>query len=405
MANLQLTQAAVNELRDKHWAYNNYTGLYEKVTLLEKAGANGFTTYSTDLSNAAWTKTGLNVPTMTVTGPDGVVNSACTMIEDTSTGTHNVSRGAGIIITAGATQSVTRWIKIASGARYVRLSMFSGSDSFGVVYNPTTRTITPANSGVGTLAISKVTFAANGWVKLHIAGIVNGTSTLASVVLSLSSDGVSFSYTGDGVSGFYVYNAQAEIDQPIWSSDMPSVGAVAGVRSADIDYIDLAVKCPTMAVPREGTWYVKFIELGTILLNSSGVTRIFQIGDNATASTNSIYVVSTVGSGYGTAWVNGSTSVGAAYAGTIPALNDLVELLIHITADGHVEITQATNGVAGSTVVSTGTEAYTAAFANTKVYLGSKLGTIGNGLLGLKAFACQPGNQSLATMRALAAAA
>lgn len=379
-----LATVGANVPRANAFALNNATGLYERVTQLEPQRSNGSSTYSTDLSQAVWTKTGLNTPTMTATGPDGIVNSASTMIEDTSTGTHYVARS--VNHTANVVQPYTFWVKVGNGTRQVIFQAANGSDSFGVLITPNTGAATPRVAGAGVLTAYKVTAGANGWYKIHIRGITNAAVTADVVQFYLYNAGPS--YTGDGASGVYFYNAQPEVDGIIWSSDMPT-GAAGFTRNADVAYLDL--NGTALATPREQSWLIRGVELGNIIV--SGVPWFIGKSDG----TAPYLKVDVSGGFFRLTHHNGTASVTSAVA-VAPAPNDQWELVPYMSATGAVRLTQSINGAALTSGALSADNTPASAWSDAKCYLGGVTGTVT--LSALQEVAGLPGNYTLAQMRA-----
>lgn len=149
------------------------------------------------------------------------------------------------------------------------------------------------------------------------------------------------------------------------------------VRGADTYAI------PFTAPPQEGSFYVKFVELGTLAASA----RVFEIGSAAGA--NPKFLVFSQGGFYTVFYHNGVGSVQSSVV-VAPTYGDTVELVPRLYLDGSVDIIQSINGAAPTTSVRSagnplpGANPLPASWAGQLCYLNS-IGTTGAGV-GLAAF-------------------
>lgn len=164
-------------------------------------GPNNLLLQSQTFDNASWTKTSTTVSANTVTAPDGTL-TADTLVEDVALASHQVlqsvtGNGSGAIFSCYAKPAGRDWIALSSvnAAGTLRLTYFNIST--GVV------------GTVGTGVTATITDAGNGWYRCAVympsafAGAYNSRIYLCQVDNSTS-------YTGDGVSGVYLWGAQLE---------------------------------------------------------------------------------------------------------------------------------------------------------------------------------------------------
>jgi hypothetical protein len=337
-----IAAVAANALRDAQYVKNNATGLYERAILLERGRSNGFTTYSTDLSQAAWTKVGVLSTTMTATGPDGVANSASHLVEDTSTGVHSVVRQCAF--TAGSVQSCSVWLKpFGPQQRPWRLKWEMASpftDAMGVDFDPSTQTATAYARGASALPIVQCVQGSGGWWRVLFSGILNAASTTGSITVQGLDPGVSASYTGDGVSGVDVYNVQPEIDAPFPTSDMPT-GAAGFTRAVDLASIDLTGTA--LATPKPFSVYTKYIYQRSTPATPYWRLWAFQLA--ATGQNAALVYVNGSGQAVLRWWNGASAFVDTSSAGMpVPAIGDQVEVLARVDAAGVPHCTMTVNG-------------------------------------------------------------
>jgi len=194
-----LQTAAANVARFDH---NPTTG--EALGLLIEEQRTNLLTYSSEFSNAAWTKSNATVTTNTVVAPDGTLTGD-KLVEDTNTGGHGVYRGF-VYSAITYTYSIR-----AKAAERTKLRLVAAGSS-GVLTN--------VDLGAGTID-SGAAFG-SGWtvVGTSIQNIGNGfyvasiTFTAAaesgSLQINLLDASGNNSYTGNGYSGIFIWGAQLE---------------------------------------------------------------------------------------------------------------------------------------------------------------------------------------------------
>jgi hypothetical protein len=166
-------------------------------------------TYSSDFSNAAWTKTNTSVVSSALIAPDGTLTGS-KLVEDTSNTDH-------YIFNANAPAAVSTISFFAKAAERVFVNAgFSGSATvYGVArFNLSNGTITESKSS-GTITASAV-LVGNGWYRCSVSW--SAGSAANGVVIALATDSTTFNtsnrgretYTGDGYSGIYIWGAQLE---------------------------------------------------------------------------------------------------------------------------------------------------------------------------------------------------
>lgn len=158
--------------------------------------------YSEDLTGAAWGLTRATVSADVANGMDGAL-TADKLVEDTSvTTTHFIQQL--FSFTSGV--SYTFSAHFATAGRDVRLTL--PATAFGASQNLTVNLTTGAYVTGGT-AVPRVTNLGGGRYRISITATATATVAAAMTIL-LIPYGSSQSYTGDGVSGIYVWGAQME---------------------------------------------------------------------------------------------------------------------------------------------------------------------------------------------------
>jgi len=174
--------------------------------------------YSEDFSQSYWTKSGLLATTSVQLSPDGT-NNAFKLVEDTSTGIHQLTRS--ITNTVANQYSISVFVK-ENTRNWIRLS--SGDGGY-VFFNISDNTI-----GIQTNAVGVIEDIGNGWKRCKITFTAAGTNGSATLRIA-ESDGV-VSYVGQNKS-VYVYGMQYE-QGSYATSYIPNYGTALSVtRSAE----------------------------------------------------------------------------------------------------------------------------------------------------------------------------
>ena len=214
--------------------------------------------YSAELDNAAWTKAGSTITANATTSPDGTTN-ADKLVENTAATTqHRVQQAATTV--SGTSYTYTVYLK--AGERTVVTMRAIGTATIaGCTINLTAGTIS-AITGTAT-----ITNAGNGWYRVSVTGTADSTTTTCYVNLS---DGTSITYTGDGVSGAFVWGAQLEAGA-FATSYIPTVASTV-TRAAD---------SASMTGTNFSSWY-----------NASEGTFVASASTYSTASDKGVYATS-----------------------------------------------------------------------------------------------------------------
>lgn len=185
-------------------AYYGPRFTYDPVThaalglLIEEQRTN-LATYSQDLSNAVWAKSGSSVSLVAASAPDG--GGAYKLVENSATSDHRVSTVATVSI--GQAYSTAIYAKQA-GRTAIKFyaNMQGGTKSFVVDL------VTGAVSGSSMPSAPVVSNAGGGYWRIAYTETADITSIIGIYVVLLNG-GVE-SYLGDGASGVYIWGAQLE---------------------------------------------------------------------------------------------------------------------------------------------------------------------------------------------------
>lgn len=159
--------------------------------------------YTQQFDNAYWAKTRTTVTADTTAAPD-TTTTADSLIETAVASTHVIARS--LNYTAGVTYTLSVYVK-PIGARNVRVDLPSA------VFGGTTAAFFDITAGtvISTTGspVATITDAGNGWFRCTVTKTAT-VSTGASLNIYIVTGTTTTSYTGDGVSGLYLWGAQVE---------------------------------------------------------------------------------------------------------------------------------------------------------------------------------------------------
>ncbi len=183
-------------------------GVRETPTLRMEGPRTQKLTAPEDLSNAAWNKPGVTVPSTNNPSPRNRDLTACFVREDTSTGGHEINQNFTIGAGANPTGAIV-FIK-AQGRTKGRFRLMSGggANEFGGTFDLVAGTLVANQGASATNIFVKLHALGDGWFAFEIFGQTSNTTTVTfTVVFRNASD--QESYTGDGASGFLIWGCVA----------------------------------------------------------------------------------------------------------------------------------------------------------------------------------------------------
>lgn len=191
----------------------------ESLGLLIEEARTNLLTYSEQFDNAAWSKFSSSVSADAITSPDGAI-TADKLIESATTAAHYLK---GTHALSASTFTVSFFAK--AGERSV-VMVFLASVAGSVVWFNLATGAVGTNQGAATA--TSISNIGNGWYRCT----ATFSSTVANdVCVGVSSGNNTFSYTGDGTSGLYIWGAQLEAGT-FPTSYIPTVAAQV-TRAAD----------------------------------------------------------------------------------------------------------------------------------------------------------------------------
>lgn len=153
-----------------------------------------------EFDNAYWTKYDTSVSANQVVSPDGSV-TADKLIEDTGTSTHQIGRA--FSFTSGSYYAVSVFVK-ENGRNFQIAAGNTNTWRGSAIYNLSTGSVQSTTYGTATIKNY-----GNGWYRCMLVGQALATAS-TNINFGLISGTSTNSYTGDGVSGVYLWGAQRE---------------------------------------------------------------------------------------------------------------------------------------------------------------------------------------------------
>lgn len=164
-------------------------------------------TRSQEFDSAVWNKLSSVVASVNSgVAPDGT-QTADFWREDTSTDFHVMTQSPAATGSAGAVYTLSVFVKPAGRTRIVIRTDASGYGLGNALFDLSNFTV---ESVSGTASSASITNVGNGWARCSVTCTATGSFTLVEFKLISVNESLQRSYTGDGVSGYFVWGAQLE---------------------------------------------------------------------------------------------------------------------------------------------------------------------------------------------------
>ena len=288
--------------------------------LTVEAAATNLLLRSQEFDNAAWTKAGGTIAANAAVAPDGST-TADALIEGTGTVGPTVYQAVTVANATPYTGSC--FVKRGAGSRNFSLRMEAPTAKIAV-FDFDAVSVVSVTAG----ATATITALAGGWFRVSITTTSTsaGTAYLQPQMIS----GTTYAtYTGDGVSSFYLWGAQLEAGS-FTSSDIPTTTAAA-TRAAD------QITVSSVAVPL--TNFTLCAEVALDSLAGGGYQGAAALDDGTSA--NQVYVFKTAGNSRARGGVDIASATvfdTASSPSTLPVLAVGVSKLSFIRAGGSVRV-------------------------------------------------------------------
>lgn len=194
----------------------------ESLGLLIEESRTNLVTYSSDYTNAAWSKTNITVTATANIAPDGTQTSSL-IVPSVTSSIHRVNSTSTVVSSTVYTYSL--YAK-AQGYRYLYINGAASANQGKVCFDLQTGTIAATSSGTG--AIVSI---GNGWYRCFITATSNSTSAAPFVQVNNSGLADDTTFAGDGYSGIFIWGAQLEAGA-FATSYIPTVASQV-TRAAD----------------------------------------------------------------------------------------------------------------------------------------------------------------------------
>jgi hypothetical protein len=229
--------------------------LAPKGILVEEARTN-LLLQSQTFGTSPWFTNNATITANTTVAPDGTT-TASKLVEDTSNNLHRVAQVPTLTAvphtaTIYAKPAGRNWIYIANASLSQAAYFNVSTGVIGTVVGATTATIAPAG---------------NGWYRCSITSTPSAAAQNYSFYTANAD--LSFSYTGDGTSGLFLWGAQLEAGA-FATSYIPTIASTV-TRSADVATITGSLFSQWYG-QSEGTLLTKFVPTNSIANNTRSAT-------------------------------------------------------------------------------------------------------------------------------------
>ncbi len=348
-ANGTIQTAGINVARDNAY-FPDENGVFKPAGLLLEAAGTNIKTNS-QVFTSGWNPSGIDPITQntSITTPEGLTDGVGVITESSGGTVHQVYSSTTVQYTGYYSYSI--FVK-PNGRNYVVLSdsTFTHNLSDG----------TTTGSPSGEFISAKTEKLPNGWYRCSLVRLHN--NTFDQFNLKLADGPGSTSYSGDGVSGVYIWGAQQEVST-YPTSYIPTTSSTV-TRAADVSSSSTVTRSADVAQitgSNFSSWYNQ--SEGTLMIQSKSLNTV----------TNGQAVASF---GYANDLIRSSTIVGARWGNT--GASNVVNTSANpfILAAAYIngtELRAAGNGILGNLDTSVNTQ------SNTSLSFGSQVGSGGTG--------------------------
>jgi hypothetical protein len=295
---------------------------------------------SESFDNGVWTKVASSVTLNATIAPNGTL-TADSLIENTATSAHEMVQTFNTI--SGNVYTYSMYVK-ANGRNLIKITL---ANQFGVNSLSYYDLVNGTTYGVGATATASIQSVGNGWYRCVITSTATSTGT-AIPYLTLIISSTTSNYTGDGISGLFIWGAQlVEGSQPL--TYFPTTDRL------NVPRIDFSQgSCPALLLEPQRTNLALYSDqlsdaswgkiFSSVTANSTTSPDGNTTADTFTAdgSNNQHYVVGST---------SGTITSGSSYTYTIYAkknTNNFIQLWISNTFGGMFANFDLNNGVVGT---------------------------------------------------------
>ena len=252
-------------------------------------------TYSEDFTDVSWVGLNAAIPTADAVGPDGVTNSAYTLVDDNSGGTGGVFFYTDISGYATATAHTWSVFVKEAGLSFAFVEFNNGTTpaNGGVYFNLSSGTVGAAGSGyTGTIEDF-----GNGWYRCSIIFTTDAVDTSGRFLVRPATANGNTTVDLDGTSSILIYGAQLEAGA-FPTSYIPTSGAsatrepdIASIPVTDFGYNQKAgtVVVTGCKIDRVSTIAgTEIAMLSKVAFSTDNATRVFYRASGATGFFNTV---------------------------------------------------------------------------------------------------------------------
>lgn len=174
----------------------------------------------------------LSMTANAIASPSGAI-TADKITEDTGVAQHRIRDAAETAIVSGGIYTQSVYVKAGERTKFsLRMTESTFAASCEAHFDLLTGAVSAvSNAGTATGAVGRAESLPNGWWRCSLTGALNGGFVLARFIQEINDNTGAFTYTGDGVSGLYIWGEQIEAGA-FPSSYIPTT-TVSVARTAD----------------------------------------------------------------------------------------------------------------------------------------------------------------------------
>lgn len=328
-------------------------------------------TQTEDFTQPAWGKNFVTVTANATTNPVNGMMDADLLVESTATNNHYIQMAPSGSY-ANTPFTVSAYVKAGGRSKgELRLSTVSG----GAIGNFDLGSLATSTSSYGTTFTAgavTMTDVGNGWFRVSFTATTTDTNNVGSSVFLRNAAGGD-NYTGDGVSGLYVWGVQAEpmptatrYQRVTTATDYDSVGFPHYLKFDGVDDFMVTNSIDFTATDKMTVW------AGVTKLNDAAVGALLELSANSTTSAGSFGVFAPItGGGADFQFRSGGSAPGKActmdsYAAPVTAV---------LTGIGDIAGDNALLRVNGVSGIANAADQGTGNYGNYPLYLGRRAGT------------------------------
>ena len=219
------------------------TGVFRSVGLLLEEARTNLLLRSEEFDNASWTPTGLQAfgsgsVANAIASPSSSI-TADLITENTANSEHNVLQA--ITVASSTVYTLSCFAKKGTRSILAMSPTSPGVANYYTLFNLDTGAIAFNETG----NTSTITALGNGWYRCSITRVTGAAQVFSNNKIGIANNALSSTYTGDGISGIYIWGAQLEAGA--FPTSYILTTTAAATRAADVSTSAAATRSADVA--------------------------------------------------------------------------------------------------------------------------------------------------------------